>query len=44
MSITVYYILLYKRLNMVVGSQGLADGKTTEPEKNQNSSSSINDE
>ena len=44
MSITVYYILLYRRLNMVVESQGLADGKTTEPEKNRTSSSGSTDE
>ena len=43
MPITVYHILLYKRLNIVVGSQSLADRKTRELERNQNPrTSSVN--
>ena len=37
MPITVYHILLYKGLNIVVEAQSLADGKTGELERNQHS-------
>ena len=43
-SISAHYILFYKRPNMVLRPQGLADRKTGESEENRTSSSGSTDE